>query len=166
MLLIRAYETEASRAQTMARAIDGKFDSSFTDEPHLRVDMMVRGMRISIRGQSRLVRFHMFPGCEFAFHNAAELCVVRFLHRQAFKGKARGRQRIVVRRERGNSSADAHERWDELTSISPCQSHIHLSKLVLTLPYERRPAKGLEHSFLSAANTGCAPHFCKISDVV
>ena len=36
----------------MAGAIDCKFDRSLTDKPHLRVEMTMRRMGISIRGQS------------------------------------------------------------------------------------------------------------------
>ena len=43
----------------MAGAIDCKFDGSFTDKPHLRVEMTMGRMRISIRGQSCLMYFDM-----------------------------------------------------------------------------------------------------------
>jgi hypothetical protein len=71
----------------MLGAIDRKFDSPFADKPHLRVDAMMRRTRISIRGQSCLLRCDMFAGCQLALHDRPHLCVIEVLHRQLSNAK-------------------------------------------------------------------------------
>jgi hypothetical protein len=66
VLCIRVNEAYPSGAETMASAIDREFDGPFANKPHLRVNVMMRRMGISIRGQSRLMRFDMLAGCQSA----------------------------------------------------------------------------------------------------
>jgi len=76
MLFVRVNEAHSSCTQTMASAIDRKFDRSFADKPHLRVKVMVRRVRIPIWRESRLVRFEMLTGGQLAFDDFPNPCVV------------------------------------------------------------------------------------------
>jgi hypothetical protein len=86
----------------MAGAIDCKFDGTFTEEPHLGVEMTMRRMRISIRGQSCGMYFDKFACCQFSFQDLSHLRVIEVLYSHAFKWKGCRGQRIVLGSERGN----------------------------------------------------------------
>jgi hypothetical protein len=71
----------------MAGAIDCKFDGTFTDEPHLGVEMTMRRMRISIRGQSCGMCFDKFARCQFSFQDLPHLRVIEVLYSMLSNGK-------------------------------------------------------------------------------
>lgn len=81
MLFVGVNEAETARSHAMADPIDSKFDRSFTDKPHLGVEMMMRWMWGSIRGQRRLVRFDVLPRCQFALYDLPDLCMLGVLDR-------------------------------------------------------------------------------------
>src|SRR4029077_1548798 len=109
-------------------ALNRDLDRSFADKPHLRVNVVMWRMWISVRRQCRLVRFDMFASCEFAFDDVPYLRMIRVLHRHVLEFEDCRRQRIVLSTEAGDS-VSTNQRWNKAASLSPRKSHMHLSGL-------------------------------------
>src|SRR6267378_4413221 len=75
-------ESQRARPHNMPSAVNGEFDCSLANEPHLGMHMMVRRMWHAAGRQSGFVCFQGFTRSKLALQNRTKLGVFRSVHRQ------------------------------------------------------------------------------------
>lgn len=91
MFLVGADEPHISGPQRVRRSIDRELHVAFANQPHLGMSMMVRGVRITVGRQRRLVYLDMLTGSQRALHDPSHFGVVEALHRHLVEGEGRRR---------------------------------------------------------------------------
>ena len=91
MFFVGMDDPQISGSQGVLRSIYRELHAAFANQPHLGMSMMVRGVRIPIGRQSRLVYLDMLAGSQRAFHDSSHFGVVEGLHGHRVEGEDRRR---------------------------------------------------------------------------
>src|SRR5438034_538698 len=86
VFFVRIHASPGAWPKARARAVNGKFHGSFSDEPHLRMHVMMWWMRHAARRQRRFMHLQRFSSGELALQYIANLRAVRRSNRQLFEG--------------------------------------------------------------------------------